>query len=261
MKSASKPSLGHVSKGSLKEYFLKNINSDFCHDAPLLIEEKLKTLFSNFISELSGTLDSFPGTLLESCVLKLSCTINSSVQEFITAEVIPALYDKVVKHLSECPLPPNSNEQLQDFFNDKLDSLQDIIIGLSSENSSDLSDMKNSVRNLEAKIFSNMSAMRDQLAESATKEEERSDQIKRRLNDFHSSINAMSHTLDFLVNSLHKVDSPQVVYNNPLMHNWHPHTHSQRSSNPTAKDTLQHSAPLCGNRAPPPPPPSPFLLF
>jgi hypothetical protein len=111
MKSSSNPSLAHVSEGSLKKYFLRNINSDFCHDAPLLIEEKLKTLFSNFISEPSGTIDSFPGTLLESCVLKLSSTINSPVQEITTAEVIPALYDKVVKHLSECALPPNSNEQ------------------------------------------------------------------------------------------------------------------------------------------------------
>jgi hypothetical protein len=133
MKSASNPSLAHVSEGSLKEYFLRNINSDFCHDAPLLIEEKLKTLFSKFILELSGTLDSFPGTFLESCVLKLSSTINSSVQEIITAEVIPALYDKFVKHLSECPLPPNRNEKLQEFLNDKLDSLQDIIIGLNAD--------------------------------------------------------------------------------------------------------------------------------
>jgi hypothetical protein len=191
-------------------------------------------------------------------VLKLSSTINSSVQEIINLEVVPVLFDLVFKNINEFPLPPNRNEQLQEYFNDKLDSLQDIMIGLNSENSSELSDMKKSVRNLEAEIFSNMSVMRDQLAESATKEEARSDQNKRRLNDFHSSMNAMNQKLDFIVNySLHKVDSPQVVYNYPLMHSWHPHTHSQRASNPTEKDPLQHSAPLCGNRAPPPPPPPP----
>jgi hypothetical protein len=257
VKSNSDPSLAHYSEGSLKEYFLKNINSDFCNEAPLLIEEKLKALFSNFISELSGTMDSFPGTLLESCVLRLSSTINSSVQKIITSEVIPVLFDLVFKHINEFPLPPNRNEQLQEFFNDKLDSLQDIIIGLNSENSSELSDIKNSMRNLEAETFSNMSAMRDQLAESAVKEEASSDQNKRRLSDFHSSMNAMNHKLDFLVNSLHKVDPPQVVYNNPFMHDWHPHTHSQRAINPTAKDSLQQSAPLPGNRAPPPPPTPP----
>jgi hypothetical protein len=140
------------------------------------------------------------------------------------------------------------------FFNEKLDSLQDIMIGLNSENSFELSDMKNSMRNLEAELFSKMSSMRDQLAESDGREVARSEQNKRRLSDFHSSMNAMNHKLDFLVNILHKIDCPQAVHNNPLMHDWHSHTHSQRESNSTAEDPLQHSAPLLGNGAPPPPP-------
>jgi hypothetical protein len=60
--SNSNPSLSHYSEGSLNEYFLKNINSNFCNKAPLLIEEKLKVFCSNFMSELSGTMGSFPGT-------------------------------------------------------------------------------------------------------------------------------------------------------------------------------------------------------
>ena len=107
MKSVSEPSLNHVSDKSLKEYFIENINHDICNDAPLIIEEKLNFLFSNFISELSGTMDSFPGTLLESCASKLSSTINSTIQETICSEVIPALYDKVFKHLSEFPVTPS----------------------------------------------------------------------------------------------------------------------------------------------------------
>jgi hypothetical protein len=106
------PSLINISDNSLKEYFIKNINSDICHDAPMIIGKKLKTLFSNFISELSGTMDSFPGTLLESCFSKLSSTVNSTIQEIISSEVIPALYDQVFEHLNELPLPPNRNEQL-----------------------------------------------------------------------------------------------------------------------------------------------------
>jgi hypothetical protein len=89
-------------------------------------------------------METFPGTLLESCVMRLS----ASIQEIITAEVIPSLYDKVFKHLNEFPLPPNRNEKLQEFFNDKLDSLQDIIIGLNSENTAGIESIKGTVSSL-----------------------------------------------------------------------------------------------------------------
>jgi hypothetical protein len=65
-----------LSEESLKEYFLKNINSEFVNEAPLLIEDKLKDLFSQFLSELSGDMETFPGTLLESCVSRLSASIQ-----------------------------------------------------------------------------------------------------------------------------------------------------------------------------------------
>jgi hypothetical protein len=122
------PSLINPSVNSLKEYFLKSVSQEMCNDAPLIIEEKLQILFSNFMSELSGTMDSFPGTLLKSCVSKLSSTVNSTIQEIITTQVIPALYEQVFKHLSEFPVSHDKNEKLEDFVNDRLDSLQDIII-------------------------------------------------------------------------------------------------------------------------------------
>jgi hypothetical protein len=207
------PSLINLSDNSLKEYFLKNINSDICHDSPMLIEKKLKTLFSNFISELSGTIDSFPGTLLESCVSKLSSTVNSTIQEIISSEVIPALYEQVFKHLNEFPLPPNRNEQLQEFFNDKFDSLQEIIIGLNADNTSDLSCVKNSVKSLEQDMFLNL------LAEATSKEDMRYEQSQRRMSDFHTSLNSINHKLDFLVNNFQPHDPPEAIFNSPLMHN------------------------------------------
>jgi hypothetical protein len=146
-------------------------------------------------------MDSFPGTLLESCVSKLSSTVNSTIQEIISSEVIPALYDQVFKHLNEFPLPPNRNEQLQEFFNDKLDSLQDIIIGLNAENSSDLSCMKDSVKSLGHDMFLDLSAMKSKLVETANKEDLRFEQTKRRISDFHTSLNAMNQKLELLVNN------------------------------------------------------------
>jgi hypothetical protein len=233
----SNPSSVPLSEESLKEYFLRNVNSDFVNDAPLLIEEKLKDLFSKFLCELSGTMETLPGTLLESCVMKLS----SSVQEIITAEVIPALYDKVFKHLNEFPLPPNRNEQLQEFFNDKLDSLQDIIIGLNSENTSSIDSVKESITSMEHSLSSTLRAMRIQLSEAEDRENSRFEQTRRRLGDFHSSMNNMNHKLDLIVNSMQRNEPSSVRYNNPLMHEWQ----------------SQQAEPSITQAPPPPPPPPP----
>jgi hypothetical protein len=188
----------NLSENSLKEYFVKSLNADMYHDAPQVIEERLKTLFSNFMSELSGTIDSFPDTLLESCVSKLSSTITSTINEIISSEVIPALYDRVFRHLSEFPVPHNKNEQLEESFNDKLDSLQDIIIGLNDDNTSELSCVKNSVKSLEQDMFLNLSSIKSKLEEASSKEDLRFEQSKRRMSDFHTSLNAINVSLGLL---------------------------------------------------------------
>jgi hypothetical protein len=235
IKSNSIPSLEHLSEESLKEYFLKNIYSEFVNEAPLLIEDKLKDLFSQFLSELSGTMETFPGTLLESCVSRLS----ASIQEIITADVIPALFERVFNHLNEFPMSTNKNERLLEFVNDKLDSLQDIIIGLDSENTSVIEKVLDNVKVLEHEMSSSIRTMRVQISENEDKENMRFEQIKRRLGDFHSSMNSMNNKLDFIVNNLQKIEIPQMRYNNPLMNEW--------TSQPEPQDR--------GNV--PPPPPSP----
>ncbi|KAI9623191.1 hypothetical protein H4Q26_014687 [Puccinia striiformis f. sp. tritici PST-130] len=73
------PALEQLSDASQKEFLLSNINNRLAHDNPFLIEDKLQKLFSTFLSDLSGTIDAFPSTVLESCVEKLSSTINSSI--------------------------------------------------------------------------------------------------------------------------------------------------------------------------------------
>jgi hypothetical protein len=173
--------------------------------------------------------------------------LSSSVQEIITAEVIPALYDKVFKHLNEFTLPPNRNEQLQEFFNDKLDSLQDIIIGLNSENTSGIESVRNSVMSLEHSMSSTLRAIRVQMSEAEDRENSRFEQTKRRLRDFHSSLNNMNNKLDFIVNNLQKNDPPNFRYNNPLMHDWQ----SQQAEPGRAHAATAPTPPL------PPPPPSP----
>ncbi|POV94568.1 hypothetical protein PSHT_16137 [Puccinia striiformis] len=57
-----------LSNPSNKEFLLNNINNDFAREAPFLIEDRLKDLFSTFLSDLSGTIETIPGTLLETSI-------------------------------------------------------------------------------------------------------------------------------------------------------------------------------------------------
>ncbi|POV94338.1 hypothetical protein PSHT_16282 [Puccinia striiformis] len=95
------PALEQLSDASQKEFLLSNINNRLAHDNPFLIEDKLQKLFSTFLSDLSGTIDAFPSTVLESCVEKLSSTINSSILELIKSEITPILLDDTLHKLRE----------------------------------------------------------------------------------------------------------------------------------------------------------------
>jgi hypothetical protein len=182
-------------------------------------------------------METFPDTLLESCVSRLS----ASIQEIITADAIPALLDRVFKHLNEFPMTSSKSEKLQDFVNDRFDSLQDIVIGLNSDNTSGIEKVSNNVKDLEHEMSSSLRSMRVLISESEEKENMRFEQNKRRLGDFHSSINTMNSKLDFIVNHLQKNERPQMRYNNPLMNEW-----SDQPEPPNRENV-------------PPPPPPPFF--
>jgi hypothetical protein len=67
-------------------------------------------------------------------------------------------------------------------------------------------------------MFLNLSSLKSQLAEATSKEDLRYEKSKRRMSDFHTSLNAINHKLDFLVNNFQQLDPPEAVFNNPMMH-------------------------------------------
>jgi hypothetical protein len=105
---------------------LNNINHEFVSEAPFLIEDRLKDLFANFLTDLSGTMDSIPGSLLEKCVSRLNSTISASVKDLVRSEILPSLFQTVMLHVSEFAPPPNiATVNISDTLTDCLDSLQD----------------------------------------------------------------------------------------------------------------------------------------
>jgi hypothetical protein len=100
------------------------------------------------------------------------------------------------------------------------------------------------MKTLEQDMFLNLSSVKSQLADAANKEDLRFEQSKRRMSDFHTSLNAINHKLDFLVNTLQPHDPPEAIFNNPLMHD-RPQHHAQTCKTPadeTKTDAPKHVA-------------------
>jgi hypothetical protein len=89
------------SNPSSKEIFLQNINQDLSRDVLLLIEDRLKDLFSTFLSDLSKVVEPIPSTLLESCFNNFNSSMKFSISKLITEEIVPSLIEKLIDNLSD----------------------------------------------------------------------------------------------------------------------------------------------------------------
>ncbi|KNE94560.1 hypothetical protein PSTG_12111 [Puccinia striiformis f. sp. tritici PST-78] len=229
------PALEQLSDASQKEFLLSNINNRLVHDNPFLIEDKLQKLFSIFLSDLSGTIDAFPSTLLESCVEKLSSTINSSILELIKSEITPMLINSISNHLRGSGGEKNSSldicqtEPLKDLINEKIDCLQDIININDGKQKTDMDIMRREMSEMEHRLFNNFSSITNQINDLNNNENNRFEQVKRRLGDANSQIENLNSEVHLLTGKVHSMDRelpPHLKYNNPIMNS------PQQLSNP-----------------------------
>ncbi|POW17448.1 hypothetical protein PSHT_06400 [Puccinia striiformis] len=203
------PALEQLSDASQKEFLLSNINNRLAHDNPFLIEDKLQKLFSTFLSDLSGTIDAFPSTVLESCVEKLSSTINSSILELIKSEITPILLDDTLHKLRELRREEKSSpdtcqtESLKDFINEKIDCLQDIIAINDGQQKTDIDIMRREFSQMEHRLFSNFSSITNQINDLSNNENDRFEQVKRRIGAVNNQIENLKSEVHTLTNDAH----------------------------------------------------------
>ncbi|KAI9620268.1 hypothetical protein H4Q26_013837 [Puccinia striiformis f. sp. tritici PST-130] len=213
------PALEQLSDASQKEFLLSNINNRLVHDNPFLIEDKLQKLFSTFLSDLSGTIDAFPSTLLESCVEKLSSTINSSILELIKSEITPILLDDTLHKLRELRREEKSSpdtcqtESLKDFINEKIDCLQDIIAINDGQQKTDIDIMRREFSQMEHRLFNNFSSITNQLNDLSNNENDRFEQVKRRIGAVNNQIENLKSEVHTLTNDAHSKgrESPLIL--------------------------------------------------
>ncbi|PLW26456.1 hypothetical protein PCANC_26764 [Puccinia coronata f. sp. avenae] len=206
------------------EKIFNNIDHKFVSEAPFLIEERLKNLFAQFLEDLSGTMDTFPGTLLKSCVAKLSSTVSSSMQDVIRSDIIPTLFNKIMLHVSEfCPPPPPKVDNVYIPLNNKLDGLQDVIIGMNSVQSDKIESLSRDFAHMESQLRDQILDWKQKLSVSQQKEAELAEQIKRRLGDITSVSNLLHNRIGQLTEP--QLEKPkcsderlEAKFNNPFLH-------------------------------------------
>ncbi|KAI9604609.1 hypothetical protein KEM48_002362 [Puccinia striiformis f. sp. tritici PST-130] len=231
------PILDNLSDASQRESMLRNINNEFLNDNPFLIEDKLHTLFSKFLSELSGTLESVPSTLLKSCVQNLSFTVNSAVVEAIKSTVIPSLLDKVLEQLrvSESELKPNQNNfdltSIQSVISGKIEDLHDCMLVNESQRQADSDELKSTSYDFKEENMRRFNSINDQIGDLQINEHNRFELIQRRLGDICSTLNKVNDKVNSLFEPDDRDPAPHLTHNNPLMNN-HQHFSIQEPAIP-----------------------------
>ncbi|KAI7947435.1 hypothetical protein MJO28_009343 [Puccinia striiformis f. sp. tritici] len=217
------PALENLSDPSQKEFLLNNITNEFVNEGPFLIEDKLKDLFSQFLSDLSGRIDDIPNTLIEKCVTNLSATVNDSIFEIIQRDVMPVLLHKTLEHLREfknekhVPCNEASIEPLKAFINEKLDSLQDIIFVNESQHQSDRELMRKDIIESENKMLDNFTAISNLISDLNMNDYNRFEQTKRRLGDICSQMESLHTKVNALTETKPHKAPPHLIYNNPYL--------------------------------------------
>ena len=108
------------------------------------------------------------------------------------------------------------------------------------------------MKSLEDDMFFKLSTIRTQMSEASSKEDLRFEKNKRRMSDFHTSLNAINHKLDFLFNNLQPNDPSEAIYNNPMMNNRQQHhVPTRRTPAPESQtDAPRHNVREGLNRSP-----------
>ncbi|KAI9609715.1 hypothetical protein KEM48_002820, partial [Puccinia striiformis f. sp. tritici PST-130] len=231
------PILDNLSDASQRENLLKNINKELVYDNPFLVEDKLHILFQNFLSELSGTLESVPSNLLKSCVDNLSLTINKIVTEVIKSTVIPSLLDTTLQHLKEFESEFHLNHNAMDLnllssaVTSKIEDLHDCMLINESQRQADADELKSSFQEHKEDNLRRFNSINDQMSDLNVNEHNRFELINRRLGDICSTLNKVNDKVSSLFEPDDRDPAPHLTHNNPLMNN-HQHFSIQEPAIP-----------------------------
>ncbi|KAI9622957.1 hypothetical protein H4Q26_014898 [Puccinia striiformis f. sp. tritici PST-130] len=219
------PSQPSASDPSSREDFFNNINSQFIPDTTFLLEDKMRDLFSVFLSDLSKSLNTVPNKLVESCVSKFETIVHKSLNEMLSTEIIPSLISEVLHHVEN----NNMNKEnivcireeiapLKDFMKEHIECVQDIIHVNDSQMQANIEQVRHDIKELNQKQEQQTSYLAGLINELNNNENTRFEQIKRRLGDMTQNVNILNNKLNSDSAFEHlKAPPPHLHYNNPFL--------------------------------------------
>ncbi|KNE89415.1 hypothetical protein PSTG_17131 [Puccinia striiformis f. sp. tritici PST-78] len=219
------PSQPSASDPSSREDFFNNINSQFIPDTTFLLEDKMRDLFSVFLSDLSKSLNTVPNKLVESCVSKFETIVHKSLNEMLSTEIIPSLISEVLHHVEN----NNTNKgnsvsireeiaPLKDFMKEHIECVQDIIHVNDSQMQANIEQVRHDIKELNQKQEQQTSYLAGLINELNNNENTRFEQIKRRLGDMTQNVNILNNKLNSDSAFEHlKAPPPHLHYNNPFL--------------------------------------------
>ncbi|KAH9442539.1 hypothetical protein Pst134EB_028790 [Puccinia striiformis f. sp. tritici] len=219
------PSAQSASDPSSTEEFFNNINSQFIPDTTFLLEDKIRDLFSTFISDLPKHLNTVPSHLVESCVSKFESIVHKNLNEMLTAEIIPSLISEVLHHVEKNNMDrenivsmKDEIAPLKDFIKENIECVQDIIHVNDSQMQANIEQVRHDIKELNQKQEHQTSYLAGLINELNNNENTRFEQIKRRLGDMTQNVNILNNKLNSHSASEHLKDPPpHLHYNNPFL--------------------------------------------
>ncbi|KAI9603500.1 hypothetical protein KEM48_001457 [Puccinia striiformis f. sp. tritici PST-130] len=194
-----------LSNPSNKEFLLNNINNDFAREAPFLIEDRLKDLFSTFLSDLSGTIETIPGTLLETSIRNFGEIMREAMKAMITTDVIPSMLDSVLSRIRGGPCEnelPDLHVELRQFeslMSERVSTIQDSIYEVDNNTTASLESLTKRIMDTEAESSHCSRYTNEKLSDMADQEDARNERVNRKLNDLASTINNLNYKFSQLI--------------------------------------------------------------
>ncbi|KAH9452497.1 hypothetical protein Pst134EB_016449 [Puccinia striiformis f. sp. tritici] len=240
---------------SSKEQFLNNLNSQFVPDTTFLLEDKLRDMFSNFLSELTTTLDTVSPTLVQACVSQFESSVHKSIQEMLTNDIMPVIVSEVLHYVTNNPL---NNEPivsireelnpLKDFIKENIECVQDILHVNDSQMQSNTDQLKQNVIELQKTQHEQFHYIIQQLKELHHNENNRFDQLQRRLGDMNQMISTLPEKINHLPAPEERAPPPHLHYNNPFLnHMKHGPPVLQEPTVPHQPETAVSPVPVTNN--------------
>ncbi|KAI9607207.1 hypothetical protein H4Q26_005723, partial [Puccinia striiformis f. sp. tritici PST-130] len=210
-----------LSNPSNKEFLLNNINNDFAREAPFLIEDRLKDFFSTFLSDLSGTIETIPGTLLETSIRNFNGEImREAMKAMITTDVIPSMLDSVLSRIRGGPCEnelPDLHVELRQFeslMSERVSTIQDSIYEINNNTTASLESLTKRIMDMEAESSHRSRYTNEKLSDMADQEDARNERVNRKLNDLASTINNLNYKFSQLIDptpSVGRDTSPHIA--------------------------------------------------